>query len=103
MSWNLDVCTHTQPDAGSGVRSAGGQGTRGDGAQPEARAEVSGPQAAPRKTGPWFPNNRTLAGEWLGLRTSRLSTPVTRVSGDHMGHHPLGRWPGSSENSIYPP
>lgn len=33
---------------------------------------------------------------------SRLSTPVTRVSGDYVGHHPLERRPGSSENSVHP-
>ena len=28
VSWNLDVCTHSQPDAGSEACGAGGQGTR---------------------------------------------------------------------------
>ena len=75
----------------------------GGGARLEARAEVApftGCSKKDRTTK--FPNNRTLAGEGSRLRTSRLSTPVTRVSGDYVGHHPLGRQPGSSKNSVHP-
>lgn len=41
MSRNLDVCTHSQPDAGSGACGAGGQAHGGSGARLEARVEVA--------------------------------------------------------------
>lgn len=96
------ACTASQMQgAGRAVRADKAYG--GSGARLEAREEVAPFTGCSEKDRTMkFPNNRTLTGEGPRLRTSRLSTPVTHVSGDYIGYHPLGRQPGSSKNSVHP-